>query len=808
MNRRQAVKTLLTTAAVAAGDAASGWSAPLAEREDKLKPLSPGGVSPFPLHTVRLLDGPFRDAMERDRAYLTSLEPDRFLHNFRANAGLAPKAPIYGGWESEGVAGHVLGHYLSACSLMYQSTGDPIMKQRVDYIADELALCQAQDPTGYVSAIPNGKAIFAAVAAGDGGAISRGWVPWYTQHKVMAGLRDAYRLCGNETAKTTLVKLSDWTDATTRVLTDAENQKMLGTEHGGMNEVLADVYALTGDAKYLATARRFYHRRVLDPLTEGRDTLDGLHSNTQIPKVIGLARIHELTGDAASLRAARFFYDTVVGTRSYAIGGNGDYEHFFPPKEFDRHLDSSATAETCCTYNMLKLNRQLFAQQPSAAYADYYERALYNQILASQEHEKGMMTYFSPMRPGHFKVYCSPTESFWCCTGTGIENHAKYGDSIYFHDVRSLYINLFIPSELNWREKGLTLRQDTQFPTADTTRLTLTGARIAPVALKIRYPGWATDATVKVNGKTQPLAGATPGSYITLDRAWKTGDVIDVHLPMHVHAEPLPGSARHHAVLYGPIVLAGDMGREGLDQLPDFTGSHQENKYAHLPALPVSAFVGTPADIARKIEPVPGKPLTFRTAGLAQPSEVTLIPYYEVHHRRYNLYWNVYSPEDWKTQQVALAQAERVQREMAARIVDEFRPGEQQSEVDHHFVGQNSKTDSFSGRKWRDAEDGGYFAFTLNVAPNVPQELNCTFWGNDGGSRTFDISIDGKRLATETLDRSKPNEFFEKSYPIPPDLIAGKDSVIVRFQAHPGNFAGGIFACRMLRQHVATIPRA
>ena len=457
----------------------------------------------FSLADVRLLEGPFRQAQERDARYLLQLEPDRLLHNFRVNAGLKPKALVYGGWESAEpwVAirchGHTLGHYLSACSLMFAATGDQRFKQRSDYIVTELRDCQDAGKSGIVCAFPDGEAPLHDIVD----AKRFVGVPWYTMHKIFAGLRDAYLYTNNPAALDVLVKLSDWAIAHTRNLSDQQFQRMLDTEHGGMNEVLADVYALTGETRFLTLAERFCHRALLVPLVQGRDTLDGLHSNTQIPKVIGFNRLYELTGQQDYGAASRFFWRTVVAQRTFATGGNGDREHFFPPAEFLQHLGSAKTMETCCTYNMLKLTRSLFALDASAVYADYYERALYNSILASQDPDSGMMTYFQPTRPGYLKLYCTPTDSFWCCTGSGMENHAKYGDSIYFHEADTLYINLFIPSTLAWREKGLTITQTTRFPDEDSTRLHLTSQKPINLTLNIRQPSWCRAMTITVNGR-------------------------------------------------------------------------------------------------------------------------------------------------------------------------------------------------------------------------------------------------------------------------------------------------------------------
>ncbi len=431
LTRREALKLLGSGVLLVAAGSLSGCAASHSSRGTFDTATS---VEAFPLTDVRLLDGPFLEAQNRDEAYLLKLEPDRMLHNFRVNAGLEPKAPVYGGWESVQTwadiraHGQTLGHYLTAASLMYASTGHDEMKQRVDYIVTELKECQDVGKTGLICAFPDKTAQIDNMVAGRRVV----GVPWYTLHKILAGLRDAYLYCGSATAREVLVKLTDWAVNVTKDMSDEQFQRMLGVEHGGMNEVLADVFMLTKDEKHLALAEHFCHKTVLTPLSEGRDTLDGLHSNTQIPKFVGFARLHQVTGKPQYHAASEFFWKTVTSTRSFATGGNGDNEHFFPISDFARHLSSAKTMETCCSYNMLRLTRLLYAENPAAAYGDYYERTLFNAILGSQDSVTGMMTYFQSTRPGYLKLYCSPFDSFWCCTGTGIENHAKYGDSIYF----------------------------------------------------------------------------------------------------------------------------------------------------------------------------------------------------------------------------------------------------------------------------------------------------------------------------------------------------------------------------------------
>ena len=609
--RREILEALAASAIGATFGAPTGHAAPDARLARRHAP-----VTPFDLTAVRLLPGPFKTAQQLDAQYLLTLEPDRLLHNFRVNAGLPPKAPVYGGWESQEpwidirCHGHTLGHFLSACSMMFASTGETAFRQRAEYVVAELAACQQARGDGLICAFPDGAAPLERSLAGK----TFPGVPWYTQHKIFAGLRDAYVHAAIEPARGVLSRLADWTLNSTRGLPEARLQQMLDREHGGMSEVLTDVYVLTGNTRYLQLAERFAHRALLVPLAAQRDELDGLHSNTQIPKVIGFSRLGELTGKRPYRDAATFFWQTVVERRSFATGSNGDGEHFFPPGEFAAHLHSAKTMETCCAHNMLRLTRALFQLAPSVAYADYYERALYNAILASQDPQSGMMTYFQATRPGYVKLYCTPKDSFWCCTGSGMENHAKYGDSIYFHDDASLYVNLFIASELNWADKNLRVTQTTLFPDEDATRLVIHAGKPMRLSLKIRYPSWCQGATVSVNERPWVLSSG-PGQYIDVDRTWQDGDVVDIRLPMQRRLQPMPNAPSLAAVMNGPIVLAGRLGTDGLSPGADLIVNERTS--------------GTMLD-----RPIP-------TPTLAESAHIELVPWYRIAHERYTLYWGV-----------------------------------------------------------------------------------------------------------------------------------------------------------------------
>jgi hypothetical protein len=617
--------------------------------------IPPTQVAPvaraFPLGYVQLLESPFRDAMERNAMYLLSIDPDRLLHNTRQYAGLTPRGKLYGGWESLGIAGHTLGHYLTALSQQYAATGDVRFRKRIDYIVSEMALCQDRYGDGYIGALPplelktmrnfkNGVVELMGKFDFKGGA----WVPWYTEHKVLNGLKDAWILGGNAQAKDVALKLANWMDSITAGLSPEQLQTMLQVEQGGMLDVLMELYGLTGDPRYLATSRRFYHKALMDPLLERRDELTGKHANTQIPKVIGEARDYEVTGDPKGRLIAEYFWDLVVHNYSYVIGGNSESEHFFPDKTMSKHLEAD-TAETCNTYNMLKLTEHVFSWDPKAEYADFYERALYNDILASQEPRMGMFTYFMSLEPGLFKTYSTPYDSFWCCVGSGMENHTKYGEAIYFHGANELYVNLFIPSVLTWREKGLRLQQRTDYPTSGRTELTVMSDPSAKFTLRVRCPGWSAGPVMfDLNGKRLDVAG-TPGTYATIARNWKKGDRLGVTIPMAVRSESIPDNPNKVAFLFGPVVLAADLGPAPESDTVPYSAEQYSNLKAKPIAVPV--IVRNDAPVAYSIVRSRDGSLEFHTDGVGRPNDVTLLPFWEISYSRYNVYWDVVTDSQW-----------------------------------------------------------------------------------------------------------------------------------------------------------------
>ena len=599
-----------------------------------------GSLQPFSLHDVRLLDGPFLHAQRMSAAYLLSLDPDRLLHTFRLNAGLRPKGEIYGGWESVDTwadihcQGHSLGHYLSGCSLMGAATDDPRFAHKVAYVAAELAACQEAAGTGLVGAFPEGLDLLPRFIAGE----PITGVPWYTMHKIMAGLHDADRLLGDATARAVGLRLADWVVEATDPLSDERFEAMLDVEHGGMNELFADLFARTGNPAYRRMAQRFSHKALLDPLSHSRDRLDGLHANTQVPKAVGFQRVFEITGAPEYGKAAEFFWRTVAELRSYATGGHGDLEHFQPVVDNAAHVFSAKASETCGIYNMLRLTQLLFMADPRAHYADFYERALINGILASQDPDSGMATYFQGARPGYMKLYHTPYDSFWCCTGTGMENHARYGEAIYFHSGDTLVVNQFIASRLDWKAKGAVLTQTTRFPETAATRLEWQLDRPVAATLRLRHPAWSPVLEVRINGETVETSHQ-PGGYLSLARSWQDGDTVDLQMAMSVAASELVAAPGIFALTYGPLVLAGALGSEGIAPGSDIVVNERKfGEYLDDP-VEVPRLAGEPEAIAAAVRPA-AAPLTF-TVPDASGRPVTLKPYYRIAHERYVTYWQV-----------------------------------------------------------------------------------------------------------------------------------------------------------------------
>ncbi|GAB3573719.1 glycoside hydrolase family 127 protein [Spirosoma luteolum] len=656
-----------------------------------------GQMQPFALQAVKLTDGPFKNAQDVDLRYILALDPDKLLAPYRIDAGLPLKAPRYGNWESAGLDGHIGGHYLSALAMMYASTGQPELKKRLDYMIAELAACQAKNGNGYVGGIPQGKVFWERIHKGDIDGSSFGlnntWVPLYNIHKLFAGLRDAYVYAGSEPAKKVLVGLGDWFIDLIRPLSDEQIQQVLRTEHGGINETFADLYVLTSDPKYLQTAQRISHRALLEPLLARQDKLTGLHANTQIPKVIGFEKIATLTGNTDWSEAAVYFWQTVSQKRSVAFGGNSVREHFNPTTDFSQVLRSNQGPETCNSFNMLRLSKALFLDKNDVSYLDFYERTLYNHILSSQHPEKGGFVYFTPIRPNHYRVYSQPETSMWCCVGSGLENHTKYGELIYSHSARDLYVNLFIPSTLNWAEQHIRLTQRTGFPYQNQTELTVDQTRSQPYAINIRYPAWAENLTVLVNGKPQPVDAGTT-RYVAIRRTWKKGDTVTVRFNTSTRLEYLPDGSNWAAFVNGPIVLAAKTTTADLTGLfADDSRMGHETKGRLYPLTRAHALVGDSATYLAQLKPV--APLRFSLDSL------TLQPFYEVHDARYQLYFQTFTPATFTEQQARQKQQEAAALALDANTVDKVNCGEQQPEVDHQYKGERSESGYDDEQFWR-----------------------------------------------------------------------------------------------------------
>lgn len=760
-------------------------------------------LKPFPLSSVRILDGPFKNAQQTDLKYILALEPDRLLSPYLREAGIKPKAESYGNWENTGLDGHIEGHYLSALSNMYATTGNKELFRRINYIINWLKVCQQKNGDGYVGGIPGGKAMWQEIEKGKINASSFSlngkWVPWYNLHKLYAGLRDAYLIAGNTEAKNILIRLSDWCLNLTSNLSDAQMQRMLRSEHGGMNEVLADVAAITGDTKYLKLAIRFSDEVILNPLIEDKDSLTGLHANTQIPKVIGYGRIAEISKNKDWANAARFFWETVVQNRTVSIGGNSVSEHFNPSNDFSSMIESKEGIESCNTYNMLRLTKLLFLENPSGNYMDYYERALYNHILSSQN-PKGGFVYFTPMRPRHYRVYSQPDLDFWCCVGTGLENHGKYGDLIYAHNDKDIFVNLFMASTLEWKEKGITLVQNTKFPFEETTEIKLKLEKPSEFSLHFRYPSWVKKGQMKVRVNNKEFSVKPDAfSYVSVKRIWKSGDVVSLVLPMQTKVEYMPDHSQWISFVHGPIVLAAITDTTDLQGL--FADGSRMGHVANGPLYPLdeSPFILTSSkDTGYEIKPVRGESLTFTADQIISSNKykkLKLVPFFEIHNARYIVYWPVSAPDKLNDVKEMLRLKEKEKIELESRTIDKVAPGQQQPEVEHNLQGEKTSAGSFNNRHYRNAED--WFSYDLKNPNKDVRILRITFYGKNA-NRKFDIYLNETLLTTMNTDGSRGDKFFDVDYKLP-ERIKGENKLIVKFVATEGFKTADIYYIRLLK---------
>ncbi len=762
----------------------------------------------FPLGNVTLLDGPLKKARDLNIKTLLQYDCDRLLAPYRKEAGLTPKAKAYPNWD--GLDGHVGGHYLTAMA-MNAATGNEECRKRMLYMISELQECADANVKnhpdwgkGYVGGMPNSERIWSTFKKGEFRTYFGSWAPFYNIHKMYAGLRDAWLYCGNEQAKTLFLGFCDWAIDLTAGLSDAQMENMLGNEHGGMNEVLVDAYAITKDKKYLDVAKRFSHRRLLIPMSQRQDNLDNMHANTQVPKVVGFERISELSSNETYHQAADFFWDIVTGERSLAFGGNSRREHF-PSKEactdFINDIDGP---ETCNTNNMLKLTEDLHRRNPEARYADYYELATFNHILSSQHPEHGGYVYFTPARPRHYRNYSAPNEAMWCCVGTGMENHSKYGQFIYTHVNDALYVNLFVASELNWKEKGLTLRQETGFPYAETSRITIVQGK-GKFPLLVRYPGWVKPGqfSVKVNGQTVKIISG-PSSYVTIDRQWKKGDVVDITFPMHNSIKYLPNVPQYIALMHGPILLGMKTGTEDLAHL--IADDSRFGQYASGKKLPINEapilINDNINDIANQLTAVAGKPLHFTlSTKMENGIRSELQPFFEIHDSRYMMYWLALSEDSYKAYLDGLAKEEQERQALEARTVDKVQPGEQQPETDHKMETDRSQTGNSNDVFFRDASDGHFFSYLMQTGGQTDLSLRLKYWGvGEWKTHEFDIFVDDVLVKeVNNTGKYRISEFKYETYPIPAELLKGKQQVRVKFVAKPRKQIGEIYEVRLVK---------
>ena len=765
----------------------------------------------FPLGDVKLLDGPFKHARDLNIEFLLKYDVDRLLAPYRKEAGLSPKAESYPNWK--GLDGHIAGHYLSAMAMNYAATGNEECKRRMEYMLSELNACQEANAVnnpewgvGYMGGFPNSAKLWSAFKKGDFSVYFSSWAPFYNLHKMYAGLRDAWLYCDNEEGKSMFLKFCDWGIDLTAALSDEQMETMLNMEHGGINEMFADAYQMTGDEKYLTAAKRYSHRALLDPLSEGIDNLDNKHANTQIPKFTGFDRIAELSHDQKYQKSAEFFWQTVTENRSLAFGGNSRREHFPSQASCIDFVNVNDGPESCNSNNMLKLTEDLFREHPSAKYIDYYERTLYNHILSTQHPEHGGYVYFTPARPRHYRVYSAPNEAMWCCVGTGMENHGKYNQLIYTHSNDSLFVNLFIASELNWKEKGIQIKQETTFPDEEQTKLTVTQGA-APFALMVRYPGWVSEGQlkIKVNGKDVSYS-AHPSSYICMDREWKKGDVVEIMLPMHNHIEHMPNVPEYIAFMHGPILLGAKTGKEDLKGLVADDG--RWGQYAGGEYLPVDQAPILIEDdiqnIGNKLKPVDGKPLNFKlNVKMINPIDLTLEPFAHIHDARYMMYWLALTNDGYKTYVDSLAKIEKEILALEKRTIDYVATGEQQPETDHAMQKENSSTGNSYNEFWRDARDGGFFSYDLATQSETDLSLFVRYWGAEWGGRKLNIYIDDEKLITEdNTGVWNIAKFKDVIYTIPDTMVKGKSHIRIKFEALPGNTAGSVYIVRLLRVEV------
>lgn len=765
----------------------------------------------FPLGDITLLDGPLKHARDLNVQVLLKYDCDRMLAPYRKEAGLQPRKPSYPNWD--GLDGHVGGHYLSALAIN-AATGNEECRKRMEYMISELQLVldannQRHDAWchNYIGGVPNSAKMWTAFSKGDFGPYFGTWAPFYNIHKMYAGLRDAWLYCGNEQAKNLFLKFCDWAVDITHDLSDGQMEKMLGNEHGGMNEVLADAYAITGEQKYLNCARRFSHKLLLVPMEEGKDCLDNMHANTQIPKVIGYQRIAELAHDVQYHNASEYFWEIVTRQRSLALGGNSRREHFPTKETCIDYINDIDGPESCNTYNMLKLTEDLNRVKPDGMYGDFYETAMFNHILSTQHPQHGGYVYFTSARPRHYRNYSAPNKAMWCCVGTGMENHGKYGQFVWTHDKGvkaeddALYVNLFVASELNWKERKMVIRQQTAFPYAETSVVEVAKGK-GTFILKVRKPSWCENFTVK--GVGFDADSYEENGFVCMKRKWKKGDQVKISMPMHAYINPMINVPQYVAIMYGPILLGMKTGTEDMRSLiadDSRFGQYAGGKKLALDEAPI-LLPKHLDDIAKNLKPVPGKPLHFKLAThMENTIDGELQPFFEIHDSRYMMYWLALGENDYKAYMQKLADEEKARQALEARTVDKVNPGEQQPETDHRMETDDSNKGNTEGIFFRDAKDGHYFSYLMQTKGETNLSLQLKFWGQDEWRTSeFDIYVNDKLLCSvNNSHRWRTTQFKTVDYVIPSEFVKGKKEIRVKFVAHKGKQVGQIYGVRLVK---------
>lgn len=735
----------------------------------KVKPdILSSPLEEFSMKNVTLLDSYELNAFKKEVDYLKSLDADRLMRGFGDISGRKINAEKYGGWETSAIQGHTLGHYLTAVSQAFASSGDKELKKITDYMISVLEGCQLKN--GYLHAIPESH--FDQIEKGN---TSGTWVPWYSMHKILAGLIDVYTFTGNKDALTIASKLGDWVYSHTSKWTEETQKTVLNVEYGGMNDCLYNLYKYTKSENHLSAAHSFDEMSLFQPLSESKDILNGKHANTTIPKIIGALNRYTVTGEEYYLQVACNFWEMVIQNHTYITGGNSEWEHFGEPKVLDAER-TNCNCETCNTYNMLKLTRTLFKITGDKKYSDYYESTFINAILSSQNPTTGMTTYFQPMATGFFKVYSSPTDHFWCCTGSGMENFSKLSDSIYFHDKNSIFVNRYTSSSVVWEEKGLTITQNADLPTVT---FTINGSANAKIVLRV--PDWCEKKpTVKINGNKKNVK--VKNGFIILDENWTDGDIIEYEMNMKVVAHPLPDNENTVAFKYGPWVLSANMGNRDMNT--STTGV--DVTIPLLDATTSDILVvekGTVKKWLRNIEENLVKSddgLEFTLKGTNQ--NLVFSPHYKQHTNRYGIYFTL---ADSKTKLPENQDDKYI-------VVDSLPVGNDQYEFSHNLKSENSTSGNYKGLMFRDATSEGWFSYDMAVDNTATNYLKVKYYSGDVG-RKFKIFVDDMLLADVTLQNPNPNNFYDVYYEIPQDMIGEKSVITVKFKAEKDSFAGGIF---------------